>query len=189
MRYAVAVLLIIIFAIVAIVFFSRGDGGNTRDSAPASRMTEVADYDENSSASVSWTMQGRIVGEDQFRSVRITVTPRSRTVELLNGYNQISERQQEFGNTPEAFRTFARALDLANFGKERTVAVADVRGVCPLGNRYIYRISEGAKEVMRSWSTTCQTTDGPFSGNPILVAQLFKNQITDYHKFMNNVQL
>ena len=189
MRYAVAVLLIIVFAIVAIIFFGRGNGSETRDSAAASRVTKVADYAENSSASVSWTMQGRVVGEDQFRSVRITVTPRSRTVEILNGYNQITERQQEFGSTPEAFRTFAKALDLANFGKERTVQIADERGVCPLGNRFIYRVSEGAREVMRSWSSSCQSTDGPFSGNPSLVGQLFKNQITDYHKFMNNVQL
>lgn len=189
MRYAIAVILIIIFAVVAIIFFGRSSDNPNRNQGEVTRVTKLSDYAENSMASVSWTMQGKVVGEDLFKSVRITVTPRSRTVEILSGYNQITERQQEFGNTPEAFRTFTRSLDLANFGRERKVQIADERGVCPLGNRYVYRVTDGLREVMRSWSTSCRTSDGPFSGNSSLVSQLFKNQITDYSKFMSGVRL
>lgn len=188
MRYAVAVILIIVFAIVAIVFLGRATNtGTSRSNATASRVTKLADYADNDASSVSWTMQGRLLGEDQFRSVRITVTRHSRTLEILDGYKLVPTRQQDYGNTPEAFQAFTRALDLANFGKERDVKLADERGVCPLGNRYIYRLSEGGSEVMRTWSDSCLTSDGPFSGNPTLIAQLFKNQITDYTKLTSGI--
>ncbi len=188
MRYAIAIFLIIVFAIIAIVTLGRSTGTTTRSSAAASRITKISDYADNDAASISWTMQGRIVGEDQFKAIRITVTRRNRTIEILDGYKLIPIRQQEYNNTPEAFQAFTRALDLANFGKERTVKLVDERGVCPLGDRYIYRLTEG-QEVMRTWSDSCLTADGPFSGNPTLVAQLFKNQITDYFKLTTGVQL
>src|SRR5215203_3849994 len=104
MRYGIAVILIIFFAIVAIIFFSRGSGTSTPSKTAASRVTKLADY-ANKESSVSWTMQGRVVGEDQFKSVRITVTPHARTIELLNGYGQSVERKTDYSNTADAYQT------------------------------------------------------------------------------------
>lgn len=192
MRYIGAVILIIIFAVVAFITLGRGNN-NTKSSDSkkpvTSRVTRLASYDSNDAASISWTQQGRIVGDNQFRAIRITVTRRDRTVQVLDGYKLVPLKEQKYGNTPEAFQAFTRALDLANFGKERKVIQADERGVCPLGNRFIYRATEGSKEIMRTWSDNCLAADGPYAGNTTLVAQLFKNQITDYNKFVSGIQL
>lgn len=189
MRYGIAVILIIIFAIVgSVVILGRGGNNGDRKASSASKSTQLATYADKESASVSWTMQGRIVGEDQFRAVRVTVTRHTRTVEILNGYGDTIERKADYSNTTEAYQTFMRALDLANFGRERTVKIADERGMCPLGSRYIYRLQDANKEVMRTWSDSCLTADGPFAGNASLISQLFKNQIPDYSKFTTGVQ-
>lgn len=189
MRYIIAIILIILFVIVAIVTIGRISAPSSRTNVPASRVTKLANYADNTSASVSWTQSGHLVGDDQRRAIRVTVTPRTRTIEVLNGYSQVTERKQELDNTPQAFQQFTRALDKANFGKERTVAQPDERGVCPLGYQYIYRLTEASREVMRTWSDSCLNTDGPSAGNASLISQLFRNQITNYGKFTSNVQL
>lgn len=190
MRYGIAVIIIIFFVIFAsIALLGGGNNTGNRNASSQSRVTKLVDYDNKDTARVSWTMQGRLVGDDQYRAVRITVTRSSRTVEILDGYGERVERKNEYSNTSDAFQTFARALDLANFGRERTVKIPDERGVCPLGNRYVYRLQDGSQEVMRTWSDTCLIADGPFAGNASLISQLFKNQIPDYSKFTNGVQL
>lgn len=188
MRYGIAVILVIIFAIAAIILFSRGGNDSTQKSTTQSRSTKLADYADKDGASVSWTMQGRLVGEDKYKAVRVTVTRRSRVVEILSGYGNTTERKTEYGNTSDAYETFLLALDNANFGRERSVRITDERGICPLGNRFIYRLEERGSEVMRTWSDTCLVANGPFAGNSTLIAQLFRNQITDYNKFTSNVQ-
>lgn len=189
MRYGLAVLVIAFLAIVtAVVFVGRGDSGPGASSA---RVTKVTDYENKDSASVSWTQQGRLVGEDQRRAVRITITRSKRTVEILAGYPERVERSAEFPNSSEAFAAFTRALDTASFGRERNVVQPDERGVCPQGNRYIYRLTEGSEEIMRTWSDSCRTSDGPFGGGNTagLIARLFKDQITGYSDFVSGVRL
>lgn len=189
MKYGLAVLVIIFLVIVGAVVLI--GGGDSNSGTRAARTTKLADYDSKDTASVSWTQQGRLVGEDQRKAIRITVTRNTRKVEILNDFAERVERSAEFKNTPEAFAAFTRALDNASFGKERVVKQPDERGMCPLGNRFIYRLADSNKEVMRTWSDTCVTADGPFGGGKTapLIAQLFKAQITDYHKFITGVIL
>lgn len=190
MRYLVAILVIAFLAIVGTVVLV-GRGGNNANTTPA-RITKLVDFENKERASVSWTMQGRLVGEDQHRAIRITVNRDKRTVEILSGYQERVERSADFANTPASFAAFVRALDNLNFGRERTVKQADERGVCPLGNRFVYRLTDAGTEVMRTWSDTCQTADGPFGGGANaaqVIGQLFKAQITDYSKFTAGVIL
>lgn len=189
MRYILAILLIAFLAIVGtVVLIGHGNSGSSKTAA---RITKLVDYDTNDAASVSWTQQGRLVGEDQRRAIRVTVTRSKRTVEVLDDYEERVERSTEFTNSPAAFEAFTRALDAASFGRERTVRQADERGVCPVGNRFIYRLTDKSQEVMRTWSDTCTSSDGPFGGGNTanLIAQLFKAQITEYNKFIIGVQL
>ena len=188
MRYGLVVLVIAFFTIVtAAVFIGRGNSGSN---APA-RITKLAEYDDNDNASVSWTQQGRLVGEDQRRAIRVTITRNKRTVEVLAGYPERVERSAEFPNSSEAFAAFTRALDAANFGRERNVAQPDERGICPTGNRFIYRLADAGQEVMRTWSDSCRNSDGPFGGGTTagLIAKLFKDQITGYGQFVSGVRL
>lgn len=188
MRYGIAVLAIIFFAIVGtIVLIGRG---NSKTSSKPARVTKLADYDSKPSASVSWTWQGRLVGEDQRKAIRITVTPLTRKFEVLADYEQHVERTIEQVNTPVAFANFTRALDNYGFGRERTVKQTDERGMCPLGYVFLYRLTDGSKEVLRTWSDSCIASDGPFGGSSAqLISQLFKAQITDYNKLAIGVTL
>lgn len=188
MRYGISILVIaFLFIIGSVVLISR-IGGNSGD-APTARVTRLADFTNNDAASISWTMQGKLVGDDEYKSLRITVTKSKRTAEILSGYAGRVEKSVEFNNSPEAFATFTRALDNLGFGRERRVLIADERGVCPQGNRFIYRVTDGTKEVMRTWSDTCSTKDGPFGGRtPGVIRELFRQQITDYPKFVTGIK-
>ncbi len=190
MRYMLAILLIAFLVIVGtVVLIGRG---NSSSSKTAARITKLVDYDTNDTAGVSWTQQGRLVGDNERKAIRITITRSNRRVEVLDQYAERAEKTQDFTNTAEAFSAFVRALDAVSFGRERAVRQADERGVCPLGNRFIYRLTDKSHEVMRTWSDTCTAADGPFGGGNTaapLIAQLFKAQITDYNKFIIGVQL
>lgn len=191
MRYLVAILAVIFLVILGTVLLFGGSDSNGGTSDPA-RVTRLAEYDSNDGASVSWTQQGRLVGDDQYRAIRITVTRNSRRAEVLAGYQERVERSVDLPNTAAAFETFLRALDNANFGKERKVKIADDRGICPLGNRFIYRLTDAGREVMRTWSDNCSNADGPFGGGPTgasTIRQLFMQQVPDYSNFSANVRL
>lgn len=192
MRYGLGVLFIAFLVIVGAVILVSSGGDNSSNPKSVARSTKLVDYENKDSTTVSWTVQGKLVGQDQRRAVRVLVTRDKRTVQLLSEYEERVERSAEYTNSPVAFAAFIRALDNANFGKERNVKQADERGVCPLGNRFIYRVTDGGKEIMRTWSDTCAVADGPFGGGnaaPQLIQQLFKAQITDYIKFTNGVIL
>jgi hypothetical protein len=189
MRYGISILVVAFLIIIgSVVLIGRGNNGSK--TTTNARITKLADYANNDTASVSWTMQGGLVGEDQYKAVRVTVTKSKRTAEVLGGYGQRVEKSVEFANSPESFATFTRALDNLGFGRERAVALADERGVCPQGNRFIYRVTDGTKEIMRTWSSSCSTKEGPFGGKtPTVIRELFRQQITDYSKFVSGVKL
>ena len=191
MRYGIAILIIIFFIIVGSVVLI---GSTNKNSATtkAARLTKLADYDTKDSANITWTVQGRLLGEDQRRAVRVTVNRNKRTLEVLAGYEERVERTEELSNSPAAFETFVRALDNLGFGKERTVKQADERGVCPTGNRFVYRLVDNNSEVMRTWSDSCASADGPFGGGAAgaqTIQRLFQAQIPDYQKFTTGVIL
>ncbi|MES2971616.1 MAG: hypothetical protein V4702_04810 [Patescibacteria group bacterium] len=191
MRYLVGILVVIFLAILGIVLLVGGGGNNDSASKPA-KLSKTADYENSDGASISWTHQGQLVGDDKYRSIRVTVTRSTRKIEILSGYQDRVERTNEYPNTAAAFSTFTRALDNQGFGKERTVKQPDDRGICPLGNRFIYRLTDNSQEIMRTWSDTCLTANGPFGGGTNAVAtiqQLFRAQIPDYYNYTANVQL
>jgi hypothetical protein len=135
------------------------------------------------------TTQGEIVGQDQFRSIRISVTPSERRFQILAGYDNVVQSEQVFGNINDAYSTFADALTNAGFNRTRTSTIESVNGVCPLGKRYIYEINEFGTQVMNLWSTTCGRGVGTFGGNRNLVQSLFENQIPNYNDLVEDVDL
>lgn len=190
MKYIIAIIIITILAIIgSLTLIGREQGSN--NPSKVARSTKLAEYSDKDSSSISWTMQGRLIGEDQRHSVRITVTKSKRTVALLSGYEERVEKSTDYMNTPAAYEAFARSLDTYNFGKERRVRQPDERGVCPLGNRFVYRLTDFGKEIMRTWSDTCSSSNGSYGGgnsSAQVIGQLFKAQITDYSKFISGTQ-
>ncbi len=189
MRYGLAIIIVAFLAVVTVAVVVGGnDSGSGSSSA---KVTKVVNYENDDDAAVSWTQQGRLVGEDQRQAIRVTITRNKRQVEVLSGYPERVERSTEFANSPEGFSAFTRALDNAGFGKERTVIQPDERGVCPTGNRFIYEVKDAGQQIMRTWSDSCNTANGTFGGGRTAaqIGGLFKSQITDYSKFISGVRL
>lgn len=186
MRYAIVVILIIFFGVVGTIFLI-GRGNRKPATVNQPQTVHVADYVDDSSSKVSWTMQGRLLGQERRRSVQITVSTNERKVELIEGYNKKVSKSLTLPNDKAAYTNFLIALENIKFAQERKVVQPDERGVCPLGMRYIYELHSGSEQKSRLWSDSCSSKDGTFAGVAVTAKQLFKNQIPDYEKFVAGV--
>ena len=190
MKYVLGVLGVILLAVVAVVLIvSMNPSSNNGQKSGGKPAVNLLDYISKDSSHVSWTQQGPVVGEDERRAVRVTVSASERKIEILDGYEETVERSQTYPNSPDAYNTFLRSLKEAGFSKERTVSQPDEKAVCPLGNRFIYDLTDGSNQIVRTWSASCSTTLGPFAGNSNLTRSLFQNQIPDYSTQIKNVKL
>ncbi len=189
MRYGIAVIIIALFAVLGVVLLVNRNN-TTPNGTPTTNTVTLSDSNSSPSASISWTQQGRIVGNNQFSSIRVTVTPSYRRLEILNGYENQVLRSSEYQNNQDAYNTFSRALDLLKFGRSRTVSNDNVQGVCPFGNRFLYNFNANSQQLVNTWSDTCSTSDGTYAGsNAASTSQLFRNQIPDYGRQTSGVTL
>lgn len=191
-RYIIAVLvlfLILAGGIVLIAGRSSSDKPKEQEQTQQQPQRQLYDYASSPTAQVVFTTQGRIVGDDQFNTIRITVSRDARKVEILNGYTGRVESSKTLPNNEAAFDAFLRSLNLAGFTSTRETKLADERGVCPRGLRYIYELQDAGTPPQRTWSVSCTAKEGSFGGNAATVRQLFQGQITDYNKFVSKVRL
>ena len=165
MKYGLGVLAIIVIAFVAILLIVRQGPSSTSTSTAKKKTTATSllDYD-NSESSVQLTIQGRLTGEDQHQSVRITVTQSKRTVEIINGYEDNIIKSQTFPNTPAAYTNFIQAINNAGYSKSRKAVAETEIGICPSGNRYVYQLNKGSEKIQRLWADNCAAGDGNFAG-------------------------
>lgn len=184
MRYIIGVLgvILVIFLFVALIF-GRGNNSSTQTKPT----TQLVDYaDKNSS--VSLTTVGKLVGNDERREIRVTVTPNERRLEILSGYDESVISLQTYPNTQEAYSNFLSALAANGFTKKRATSVTDPRGLCPTGNRYVYDLSQDGNHISNLWNTSCN--DGSnFAGRASTIREIFKNQVPDYNKQTQSVKL
>lgn len=150
----------------------------------------------NSTATVSFKTEGVINGNEQHRSIRMTVSKDSRTIEILGGYQGSVIKSQVYGNSKEAYKPFLASLELAGFTKEKkNPTIFNPEGQCPLGNKY-FLSSTGIPNVPSSlWSSTCSAggygggTMGTFDGTLSTIRTLFQDQIPDYRTITSGVNL
>ncbi len=188
MRYGIGIIIIALLAITAILVLARPSKQKPPRTGSTQAETVLAtNYENDDNASLVWERQGPVVGEDQRRAIRVTITRNRRTIEIVDGYNNTIATQHQFDSNPAAFSTFVRALDYAGFGKLRGGKPADERGACPLLTTTVYKLMDGGKQVLRSWSDTCANSDGSFGGQPTTVLRLFRNQITDFDKITTGI--
>lgn len=187
-RYILAVVLILLVAIFGTVFLVKQFTRDSHTIQTTLHVVHPADFIDKDNASVSWTHQGRLLGDDRRRSVRVTITPTERRADLLSGYGERVEKSIVLGNDKKGYGDFLRALENMHFGQERSVKQTDERGACPLAFTYIYEIHEGSEQKLHLWSDSCIATDGTFGGKAGTVRQLFQNQITGYEKLVAGVQ-
>ncbi len=185
MRYAAIVfgIILVIFLMLALIF--RGD--NKQQTQGNKEIVQLVDYAKKDSK-VSLTTYGKLVGDQDRRAVRVTVSPSERRIEILSGYDESIISSETYANTQDAYANFLSALGRLGFDKARKSAIADPRSVCPTGNRYTYDLSEGGKTKSNLWASSCDK-NGTFAGNGSTVRSLFALQIPEYNKQVQPVRL
>lgn len=182
MKYVMSILAVLLLAICSVLIVTSIFDSKSKSTVSKKATTQFSliDYIDKDSA-VSVTTGGPIVGEDQYKSIRVTISKQVRTVDVLVGYEMSVQKTTSLANTPAAYDVFLRSLNRAGFANAKTASVNDERGLCPLGSRYSYELKEGSKSVFRTWATTCGRFF-TFNGNGPLVQTLFQAQITDYSR-------
>lgn len=186
MRYVIAIIVVVAVAFLAIFFVSNNKDKDqpNQQSAPV-KLTSLINQD----VAPSVTTEGKLTGDDTRRAIRITVKGGSRTINILQGYNETVIKTQTFDNNQAAFEPFLQALDNAGFTKSQTGMYTDSSGVCPTGNIYRYSYTSYNDSTHELWSASCGVGVGPFAGDGARIRQLFEAQITNYDEFVNGVQL
>lgn len=188
LRYIIGFVLLVIGILFVLSFVtSRTDSEPTPE--VTTPQTKLTDY-KSRNALLRLTISGKITADEDHRSIRITVTPSSRTVEILQGYQNVAVSSQTFGNNQAAYEAFIEALDPAGFVKERTTEGShSEKSVCPLGRRYVYELIDQSQNVVRTWSTSCDSSAATFAGNASTVRKLFQLQIPDYSKITRGTRI
>ncbi|HTE57483.1 MAG TPA: hypothetical protein VK694_01975 [Verrucomicrobiae bacterium] len=186
MKYVLAVLGVIVVAVLAIVLITRGPSGKKNPAAPKKVVISQQDTD---STSAIFTTQGKVVGEEQFRAIRITVSQDERRLEILTGYDGTVSTSQVYPNTPSAYSAFLTSIEKAGFGLARKTTTTDPTGVCPLGRRSVYELKDYDQKLINLWNTSCGAKIGSFGGRAATVNSLFRAQIPKYQSQVKGVSL
>jgi len=181
------IFLTVVFGILFILFliFGSGTKKNTAPSAAPQKPLTVRDYTNRDSRMV-YTVEGNVRGNNMYRAVRTTVTREYRLIEVIEGYQNNVIKSQKEANNQEAYATFLAAIESKGYGKERKTKKVDDEGACPLGQKFVYEIYDGQKQVQRFWATTCGSQGTSGANNPV-VRILFDRQITNRDRFMFNI--
>jgi hypothetical protein len=183
MRYIIGFLVTIGLIILILVLLLRGGGGNSQ---PAVKALDVSIYSTNQSSQAEYLIDGPIQADSTHRQLKIDVSEQDVTLTTYSGYQQTVLHSETLPNNQAAYSTFLRALQLQAFTKGDTnKALADERGVCPTGNRYIMSFSSDNKQQLRFWTTTCG--GGSFLGNFSGISYLFTGQVPDYSAQANAI--
>ena len=111
----IVVIVVVIAGIVALARFLFT--GSTDPSQSALDTSQQDLLNTSDGRSVSMTVRGPIVADEDFRSYRITVSPTSRQFEAFSGYLDAITDQQTLSNNTAAYSQFVHALDKANMAK------------------------------------------------------------------------
>ncbi len=191
MRYFLGLFFIFIGVFLAIYFGLRIFRGSPAP-APSSTATvaTLPDY-ASTDAEVSVIIDGPVVGDEQHRAIRITVSRDERTLDVIQGYSGLVISTKSFDNSQAAYDVFLRAINGLGFTKSRKVVTTDDRGVCPTGNRYFYELKNtGSSDTdKRLWSASCNIKLGTYIGNGPGVRDLFQKQIPEYGTLTSGISL
>lgn len=183
----ILVVAIVIAAVVALgrVLLGGGSSDSTTDSTTT--MSSLV-LDTSASRSVSWTVRGPIVADENFRSYLITVSPSSRTYTVYSGYLGSVLSTDTYNNNVRAYDEFVHALINANITNTRNTSGDDLRGVCATGGiAYKFETLNNDEADTSIWSSTCSGSRGTMAADALKVQALFVNQIPDFKPLFTSV--
>ena len=188
----VLVVVIVVIAIVALISVARAIFFSGSSSQTAiTDTTQQSLLDTTASRSVSMSVRGPIVAEENFHSYKIVVSPTSRQITTYNGYLGTVVEQKTFSNNTAAYEQFVNALNLAKMtaGNQPADGQGDVRGVCATGRLSEFSILSNDAPVETLWTSTCSGSQGTLRASAPQLSNLFIAQIPDASKLISSVRL
>lgn len=174
------ILIIIAIAIAALITLARSvffsDATQTVSDADTSRSALLSTAVDHS---VTMTVRGSIVADEQFRSYQIAITPTTRTLTTYTGYLDKQIDQINLANNTPAYEEFVYALEKANYvkGSELIGDKNDRRGMCATGKVYEFSTLTAGKPVKTLWTTSCSNAKGSLNASVSALASLFQKQV------------
>ncbi len=185
MRYFIGFLItigLIIFLIV--LLFTGGGGSKSKTQSGTQRPTTVQQLGDFAStdAVARLTIDGPINADQNHQSVQITVGNDDTTYQQFQGYQGTVVNQQNFVNNQAAYSNFLFALGHAGYLLgDNSKLLANEKGYCALGNRYVFELIEGGDTIQRYWATSCGNgSPRTYKGNLSLTLTLFQRQVPNY---------
>jgi len=177
----------IIFLVILLKLFTGGHKPAPTTGVQVKPLPEYAATD----ATVSFTTDGIVNGDELHRSIRITISSNQRTLDVLQGYNPSVIQSKSFVNNQEAYDVFLRAIANSGFlvKTKNSKAPTDERGLCPLGFRYILDLNQDGDDLSRLWASSCGSKVGNSAAAIPTVSQLFEDQIPNYENLVGQVNL
>ena len=187
MRYFIGFLITIGLIIILIVLLLTGGGGGGAKK-PKTTMA-LADY-ASTNAVVRMTIDGPINADQNHQAVTITVGQDDTTYEQIQGFQGTVVNQQSFANNQNSYSNFLYALGHAGFTRgDNSKALANEKGYCPLGNRYVFELINEGKTIQRYWTTNCGGNPKTYRGNARLTTTLFEAQVPGYDDLTQDLSL
>lgn len=189
-RYVLVLIIVALTLFFGIFFLIKLIGGSSNtQKKPTTTTSQKVNKLSNDASEVTYTIVGRTVGEEDHRSIKVTVNESHRKIDILQGYDDHVLSSQSFDNTQSAFKTFLMALESASFTSHDTSIKTDERSVCPLGQKFIYSADYSDGTKLKSWTSSCGQNGASFKGKPETVETLFQNQIPKYDELTSSINL
>jgi hypothetical protein len=151
--------------------------------------SKALDTYSGTSAEASLLIDGPINARSKHQAIRITVGRDSVTYEELRGYDNNTVELKTFSNTENSYDVFLHALERAGFTNgDTSKALADEKGQCPQGNRYVFMLEQGGRTLERFWASSCGGAKS-YLGNLETSLQIFQNQVPDYFELSRDIAL
>lgn len=184
MKYFVAFLAVMGLILLLIILLFHGGSTPKKIVTPRSLLSY-----ENTDAQVRLTTEGPVVANQNYQYVQITVDKNNVSLTQLTGYEGQVTSLNNFSSNESAYQVFLRALNTAGFTYgNSSKLLADERGYCPLGERFIVEIINNGTDVQRFWTSSCgKSVPSTFYGNINLTIQLFQAQVPNYSGLTENL--
>lgn len=168
---------VIILLFVAIFLIVRSGGSDEAEVQETKR--ELTSYVGDPNVSIVQTTIGPINAPSEHGEMQISVTDTATTIDFFSGYDGNVVASRTYPHSSAAFSEFLHALEKFEYTEGNTdEALADSKGYCPTGNRYIFEIREGAEVVQSYWATSCRGTK-TYRGDLQGTLEMFERQIPD----------
>lgn len=189
LRYFVGFFVTIVLIIILIILLFGGGKKSDTNSSQNSNSDQPTSLTQimNPDSAVRMTIAGNVRANQQYFEIQITSTSDQNTLQIIQGYENNVIATKTFSNNMSAYQTFLLALQNAGYMQgDNNPELADDRGYCPLGQRYIFEIIESGKVVQRYWSSSCGKPK-TYLGSTGLTTQLFEMQIPEYNDLTSDV--